>query len=115
MYKTKDTRGPFLAVVDGRFLPLDEFSIEENVDKTSISAASSQNSFAQTQTEYTVSLKTYRDPQVRMNKLHRLWIFSQDKTWTINEFSVGKCGAASTYDGRYMVEGTGTEISVSER
>jgi hypothetical protein len=115
MYKTKDTSGPFLAVVDGRFLPLDEFSIEGNVDKTSIRSTVARNNSITTQAEYTVSLKTYRDPQVRMNKLHRLWIFSQNKTWTIDEFSVGKCGAASMHDARHIVEGTGTEISVSER
>lgn len=115
MYKTKDIRGPFLAVVDGRFLPVDDFSIERNVDKTSIQSMTRNNVSVNTSSEYTVSLKTFRDPQVRMNKLHRLFVFSKYKSYTINEFTVGKCGAVAMHDSRYIVEGTGTEISVSER
>lgn len=112
--------GPYLAVIDGRFLPLREFSIDIQHDVARQGSFTDSPVVQRGQSEMFMSAVTGRDPMMRdPHKItSRVFLYSKDYRLTISEINTVKYNMEpSVVDERieYNLRVTATEWKLENR
>lgn len=107
-------RGSILAVLDGRFLPCEEITIDISVDTQQINHWNGKQRTNVTDKEVTASLVTKREPHIRKT-YSTLYVYTQDKEISISDVFSSSSYADTGGGQKWSVNMRGRTLSEQDR
>lgn len=110
--------GPYLAVIDGRFLPVDELSVDVQHDLNRQVQGIGGTAITQKgKSEMLLSMTTRRDPMIRNHHelTQRVFLFNQEQKLVLSNFSDSTYGLSFEFGNSYELEFSALDWEIEDR